>query len=65
MIFLSYLIMEICLLGSLIANLNNKENDEQTEVTLNFLYHLCKFSNHFGFIFLMLITAEVFPTSLR
>lgn len=62
MIFCSYLIIEICLLGSLIANLNH---GKETEATLTILYHLCKFSAHFGFIFLMLITVELFPTSLR
>lgn len=65
MVFLAYLVMEVCLLGSLIANLNDQDDDEQTQMTLNILYHLCKFSAHFGFIFLMLSTAEIFPTSLR
>jgi hypothetical protein len=62
MIFLAYLVIEICLLGSIIANFNNTE---QTEIGLTVLYHLCRFSTYFGFIFLMLITAELFPTSLR
>merc|ERR1712127_813032 len=32
---------------------------------LTTLFYLCKFSSYFGLIFLMLITAELFPTSLR
>ena len=66
LIFSAYLVIEVCLLGSLIASeYKSKENDEQTRVALVVLYHFCKFSTHFGFIFLMLITAELFPTSLR
>lgn len=65
MIFLAYLVIEVCLLGSIIANFNYNQNDEQTEIGLAVLYHLCRFSAHFGLIFLMLITAELFPTSLR
>ena len=64
MIFLAYLVIEVCLLGSIIADFHY-QNDEQTEIGLAVLYHLCRFSAHFGFIFLMLITAELFPTSLR
>lgn len=76
MIFLAYLVIEVCFLGSLIAQFNTDEkkkqhygpdngSNEQTDTALITLYHLCKFSTHFGFIFLMLITAELFPTSLR
>jgi hypothetical protein len=65
MIFLAYLLMEICLLGSLISKYSLTEDMEKTNIALNFLYFMCKFSTHFGFIFLMLITAELFPTSLR
>ena len=66
MIFLAYLIVEVCFLGSLIAEYSqNNVKDDQTEIALFILYHLCKASTHFGFIFLMLITAELFPTSLR
>ena len=67
MIFLAYLVIEVCFLGSLIAQFTtgDKKPDDQTEVALTTLYHMCKFSAHFGFIFLMLITAELFPTSLR
>ena len=65
MIFLAYVMIEICLLGSLIANFTYPKSDTQTQVALVVLYHLCKFSAYFGFIFLMLITAEIFPTSLR
>jgi hypothetical protein len=59
------LVIEVCLLGSLIAEYNPNDNDEQTTVALFVLYQVCKFSTHFGYIFLMLITAELFPTSLR
>jgi hypothetical protein len=65
MIFLAYLVIEVCLLGSIIANFNYNQQDTQTEIGLTVLYHLCRFSTSFGFIFLMLITAELFPTSLR
>jgi hypothetical protein len=69
MIFLAYLVIEVCLLGSIIADFNNdavtKQPDKQTEIGLVVLYHLCRFSAQFGLIFLMLITAELFPTSLR
>jgi hypothetical protein len=65
MIFLSYLILEICLLGSLVAEYGYSKQDEQTITALNILYYLSKFSANFSFIFLMLITAELFPTSLR
>jgi len=65
LIFSAYLVIEVCLLGSLIAEYNTKESDDQTKVALTVLYHFCKFSSHFGYIFLMLITAELFPTSLR
>lgn len=64
MIFLSYLIIEVCLLGFLIISLNG-DQDSDSLVTLNVLYYLCKFSAQFAFIFLLLITAELFPTSLR
>ncbi|CAF0989706.1 unnamed protein product [Brachionus calyciflorus] len=64
MIFLAYLVIEVCLLGFLIASLNENK-DQETLVTLNVLYYLCKYSVQFGYIFLMLITAELFPTSLR
>lgn len=63
-IFSAYLVIEVCLLGSLIAEYSSKD-DQQTKIALNVMYHFCKFSSHFGFIFLMLITAELFPTSLR
>ena len=76
MIFLSYLIVEVCFLGSLIAqfstNIKSSSNTEsanksveQTRWALIALYHTCKFATHFGFVFLMLITAELFPTCLR
>lgn len=65
-IFSAYLVIEVCLLGSLIATeLNPSKVDEQKDVALIVLYQLCSFSSYFGFIFLMLITAELFPTSLR
>lgn len=64
LIFSAYLVIEVCLLGSLIAEYSSKD-DEQTRVPLIVMYHFCKFASHFGFIFLMLITAELFPTSLR
>ena len=68
MIFLAYLVIEVCLLGSIIADINTGDNnkpDQQTQIGLVVLYHLCRFSAYFGLIFLMLITAELFPTSLR
>lgn len=66
MIFLAYLIIEVCLLGFLIISLNDdKDKDSDSLVTLNVLYYLCKLSAQFAFIFLLLITAELFPTSLR
>jgi hypothetical protein len=65
MIFLAYLLMEICLLGSLIQKYDTKEYKEKTEIALQLIYFGCKFATNFGFIFLMLITAELFPTSLR
>jgi MFS family permease len=65
MIFLAYLFMEFCLLGSLISKYNLSEHMHTTNIALNIIYFVCKFSTHFGFIFLMLITAELFPTSLR
>lgn len=55
----------MCLLGSLIAEYNPKQIDDEKNLALMFLYQICKFSSHFGLIFLMLITAELFPTSLR
>lgn len=68
MIFLAYLVIEVCFLGSLIAEYSevssNFKDESQTKIALFVLYHLCKVSTHFGFIFLMLITAELFPTSL-
>ena len=66
-IFSAYLVIEVCLLGSLIAEYNPKENqnDDQKNLALLFLYQVCKFASHFGYIFVMLITAELFPTSLR
>ena len=68
MIFSAYLIIEVCLLGSLIAQFSTGDSnkpDEETQLALTTLYYMCKFSTYFGFIFLMLITAELFPTSLR
>ncbi len=67
LIFLAYLVVEVCLLGSLIAEYGSAKepNNQKTKVALTVMYHFCKFSSHFGFIFLMLITAELFPTSLR
>lgn len=65
MIFLAYLLIEICLLGSLIAKHSYDKTEHDAQVALVVLYHLCKFSTFFGLIFLMLITAEIFPTSLR
>lgn len=64
-IFSAYLVIEVCLLGSLIAEYNPKQIDDEKNLALMFLYQICKFSSHFGLIFLMLITAELFPTSLR
>lgn len=64
-IFSAYLVIEVCLLGSLIAELNQNEVDEEKNVALMVLYQLCSFSSYFGYIFLMIITAELFPTSLR
>ena len=66
-IFSAYLVIEVCLLGSLIAEYNPKENqnDDQKNMALLVLYQVCKFASHFGYIFVMLITAELFPTSLR
>ena len=64
MIFIAYLFMEFCLLGSLISKYTLIQHQE-TKIALNFIYYLCKFSSNFGFIFLMLLTAELFPTSLR
>jgi hypothetical protein len=91
MIFLAYLVIEVCFLGSLIAQFSSSSSlasknggisssqnlpttdsttntnnvSQQTDAALITLYHLCRFATHFGFIFLMLITAELFPTSLR
>ena len=75
MIFLAYLVIEVCFLGSLIAQFSSNKksdsssssnkSDDQTTVALTTLYHVCKFSAHFGLTFLMLITAELFPTSMR
>jgi len=63
MIFLAYIVIEICVLGSSIAE--NTRNEKEDQAALSFLYYTCKFATYFGFIFLMLITAELFPTSLR
>lgn len=64
-IFSAYLVIEVCLLGSLIAEYNAGEKGEEKTVVLVVLYQICSLSRHFGLIFLMLITAELFPTSLR
>lgn len=64
-IFSAYLVIEVCLLGSLIAEYNPNEEDIETNIALMVLYQVCKFSAHFGYIFLLLITAELLPTSLR
>lgn len=65
MIFLAYLIMESCLLGSLVSKYSFSEDPSNTSAALNMIYYVSKFSANFGFISLMLISAELFPTSLR
>ena len=65
MIFLAYLLIEVCFLGSLIAKYSYNQQDLPTQIALTLLYHLSRFSTHFGLIFLMLTTSELFPTSLR
>ncbi len=71
LVFSAYLVIESCLLGSLIAmynkqkdNSNDKELDQE-KVALVVLYYVCKFASYFGYIFIILMTAELFPTSLR
>lgn len=64
-IFSAYLVIEVCLLGSLIAEYNPKDKEDEKNVALMVLYQVCRFSTYFGYIFLLLMTAELFPTSLR
>lgn len=64
LVFSAYLVIESCFLGSLIAIYNKPDNDEES-LALVVLYYVCKFASHFGYIFLILLTAELFPTSLR
>jgi len=63
MIFLAYL----CIETALIASMFNKSESGKDDVDniLTTLFVLCKFSSYFGLIFLMLLTCELFPTSLR
>ena len=64
-IFFSYFIVEICFLGSLITKYSNKQPEYSAHIVLTFLYHVSCFSAKLGLIFVMLATAELFPTSLR